>query len=102
MGNSSRLYMDIMALNNEVTGSCTFPIIKFPDGTTKRILLDCGLFQEIEYSELNAKFPFDPENIDHVLITHNHVDHTGRLPFLVKCGYRGDIHMSYTTSKLIS
>ena len=102
MGNSNRFYIDIMALHDEVTGSCILNIIKFPDGTTKRILVDCGLFQEIEYSELNTRLPFDSENIDDVIITHNHVDHTGRLPFLVKCGYRGDIHMSYTTSKLIS
>lgn len=102
MGNSSRFYVDIMALHNEVTGSCMLNVIKFPDGTTKRLLVDCGLYQEVEYSELNTRFPFDAENIDYVVITHNHVDHTGRLPFLVKSGYRGDIHMSCSTSKLIS
>lgn len=102
MGNSNRFYIDIMVLHNEVTGSCILIIIKFPDSTTKRIVVDCGLFQEAEYSELNTQLPFDPENIDYVIVTHNHVDHTGRLPFLVKNGYRGDIHMSYSTSKLIS
>lgn len=101
MGNSNRFYIDIMALHNEVTGSCILCIIKFPDGTTKRLVVDCGLFQELEYSELNTRLPFDADNIDYVVVTHNHVDHTGRLPLLVKNGYRGDIHMSHTTTKLL-
>lgn len=101
MGNTNRFYVDTMALHKEVTGSCILNIIKFPDGRTKRVLVDCGLFQESEYSELNKSIPFNALNLDYVIVTHNHVDHTGRLPFLVKNGYRGDIHMSTTTSKLI-
>lgn len=101
MGNTSRFYADIMALHKEVTGSCSLIPIKFPDGHTKKILVDCGLFQEMEYSEFNKTLPFDSNDIDYVLVTHNHVDHTGRLPLLVKNGYSGDIHMSLTTSKLI-
>lgn len=102
MGNSSRFYADIMALHDEVTGSCIQCIIKFPDDTTKFILVDLGLYQEIEYSELNKNLPFNVSNVDHVIVTHNHVDHTGRLPLLVREGYRGDIHMSNSTAKLIS
>lgn len=101
MGNVCRTYIDVMALHKEVTGSCILLIIKFPNGDTKRILIDCGLFQEAEYSDLNKTFPFDPEKIDCVIVTHNHVDHTGRLPYLVKNGYRNDILMSEDTSKLI-
>lgn len=101
MGNTTRFYVDVMALHKEVTGSCILNIIKFPDGTTKRVLVDCGLFHENEYAEYNKAFPFDAEKIDHVIVTHNHIDHTGRLPMLIKNGYHGDIHMSYTTAKLI-
>lgn len=101
MGNTNRFYVDIMALHKEVTGSCLLNIIKFPNGSTKRVLVDCGLFQETETFMYNKSFPFDAEKVDYVVVTHNHVDHTGRLPMLVKNGYRGDIHMSYTTSKLI-
>lgn len=101
MGNSCRTYVDIMALHKEVTGSCILLIVKLPNNTVKRIVIDCGLFQEVEYSELNKNLPFDPQNIDFVIITHNHVDHTGRLPYLVKKGYRGKIYMSEDTSKLI-
>lgn len=102
MGNTNRFYVDVMALHEEVTGSCILNNIKFPDGTTKKVLVDCGLFQEMEYSELNKGLPFNASDIDYVIVTHNHVDHTGRLPLLVKNGFRGNIHMSYTTSKLIS
>lgn len=102
MGNANRFYVDIMALHKEVTGSCIINIIKFPDGSTKKVLIDCGLFQEMDYSELNKSLPFNPAEIDYVLVTHNHVDHTGRLPLLRKLGYNGDIFMTKTTSKLIS
>ena len=101
MGNTVRFYVDLMALHKEVTGSCILATIKFPDETTKKVLVDCGLFQEMNYSQLNRNLPFSAEDIDYVIVTHNHVDHTGRLPLLVKNGYRGDIHMSNTTSKLI-
>lgn len=101
MGNTKRLYVDIMALHKEVTGSCMLVIVKFPDGRTKKLVVDCGLFQESTYSELNRTLPFDCTTIDHVFVTHNHVDHTGRLPFMVKNGYRGPIHMAETTTKLV-
>lgn len=101
MGSLSRLYADTIALNKEVTGSAIINTITFPDSTKKKVLVDFGLYQESEYSELNKSLPFDPSNIDHVIVTHNHVDHTGKLPFLVKNGYRGDIHMSESTAKLL-
>ena len=70
MGKTQGLYMDIMALHKEVTGSCILVIIKFPNGTTKKIIVDCGLFQESEYSEFNKVLPFNADEIDHVLVTH--------------------------------
>lgn len=101
MGNSNRFYADVMALHEEVTGSCMLLNIKFPDRSAKKILIDCGLFQEADYSKYNQTLPFDVTNIDHVIVTHNHVDHTGRLPLLVKKGYQGKIHMSYDTATLL-
>ena len=101
MGNAYRFYADIMVLHDEVTGSCILIIIKFPNGLTKKIVVDCGLFQETEYSELNTSFPFNASDIDYVLITHNHVDHTGRIPLLFKYGYRGDVHVTNSTAKLL-
>ena len=59
----------------------------------KNILIDCGMFQGLkELRDMNwNKFPFPPENIDLVLLTHGHLDHTGALPRLVKEGFKGRI-----------
>jgi metallo-beta-lactamase family protein len=71
-----------------VTGSC-----HLVECAGKRILIDCGLFQGgRELAEENAEpFGFDPASIDFLLLTHAHLDHCGRLPLLVKRGFRGEI-----------
>jgi metallo-beta-lactamase family protein len=70
-----------------VTGSCH--LIEF---NGKRILVDCGIFQGNRHlrDENYEPFPFDPTEIDMVVVTHAHQDHIGRLPKLVKEGYQGD------------
>jgi metallo-beta-lactamase family protein len=71
-----------------VSGSCY--MLEVDD---KKILIDCGLFQGVKEFELknHQPFPFDPKEIDCVIITHSHLDHIGRLPMLVKAGFRGHI-----------
>ena len=71
-----------------VTGSCYLV-----ECAGTRILIDCGLFQGgRELEEENAEqFGFDPVEIGFVLLTHAHLDHCGRLPLLVKRGFRGEI-----------
>lgn len=70
----------------------------------KRILLDCGLFQGEgkEGNELNRHFGFDPHSIDHVLMSHAHIDHSGLLPRLVREGFTGPIHCNEPTRDLLS
>lgn len=97
MGMKEKMFVDIMATQPEVTGSCNPLIVKYPDKTTTRFIVDCGLFQEKDYSKYNKEFPFDGKNIDFALITHNHVDHIGRLPLLVKKGFTGPIYASKAT-----
>ena len=76
-----------------VTGSC-----HLIEARGRRILVDCGLFQGNEVEKLNQHpFPFDPAEIDAVLLTHGHLDHCGRLPLLVDRGYRGAIHAIHST-----
>lgn len=76
-----------------VTGSC-----HLIEARGRRILVDCGLFQGGDVARLNQEpFPFEPRDVDAVLLTHGHLDHCGRLPLLVTGGYRGPIHAIHST-----
>ena len=65
----------------------------------KQLLVDCGLFQG--YKNLRSMnweaFPFDPRQLDAVVLTHAHLDHSGALPLLVKRGYRGPVFATPST-----
>jgi metallo-beta-lactamase family protein len=67
-----------------------------------KILLDCGLFQGLNTQELNQQFAFDPKEIDYVVLSHAHIDHTGLLPRLVGKGYTGKIFCTAATKDLCS
>lgn len=73
---------------DSVTGSCH--LIQFNE---KKILLDCGQFQGSSREEkLNfSDFEFNPSEIDYVFLSHSHIDHCGRIPLLVKRGFKGQI-----------
>jgi len=68
----------------------------------KRILLDCGLYQghRDEAYERNITFPFEPNDIDAIVLSHAHIDHSGNLPGIVKQGFRGDIFCTSATRDL--
>jgi len=74
--------------DQNVTGSCHL----FEFGG-KKILIDCGLYQGgREMDEENAEpFGFEPSSIDYLLLTHAHLDHCGRIPLLIKRGFKGEI-----------
>jgi metallo-beta-lactamase family protein len=67
--------------------------------TGKKILLDCGMFQGMgkDNDSLNRHWGFNPSEIDYVIISHAHVDHSGLLPKLVKDGFRGSIYATPAT-----
>ncbi|MEK7508000.1 MAG: MBL fold metallo-hydrolase [Patescibacteria group bacterium] len=82
----------------EVTGS-NYLLESGVKGQESRILIDCGLHQGSHYAERQnfEPFPYDPKNIDSVFITHAHLDHIGRIPKLVKDGFRGKIYSTNAT-----
>ncbi len=80
-----------------VTGSCYHLV-----GDDVQILVDCGMYQGRNSDEVNrAPFKFDPRQIDYVLLTHAHLDHSGMLPKLVADGFNGRIITTSGTAELI-
>jgi len=81
----------------EVTGTCYL----LETGSHK-VLIDCGIFQggEGDSKRNHLPFPFKPQEIDAVFVTHPHMDHVGRVPQLVKRGYRGPIFATPPTVEL--
>ncbi|MGE4276395.1 MAG: MBL fold metallo-hydrolase RNA specificity domain-containing protein [Lawsonibacter sp.] len=79
-----------------VTGSCYCLEVG-----GKKILIDCGLQQGRDEHDENA-LSFNPSYIDFCIVTHAHIDHSGRIPLLVKEGYTGQIFTTRLTAKLIS
>lgn len=65
-----------------------------------KILLDCGMFQGINTSDLNLTFGFDAAKVDYVILSHAHIDHTGLLPRLIKLGFEGKIYCTPATKSL--
>ncbi|MCW8795542.1 MAG: MBL fold metallo-hydrolase [Chlorobium sp.] len=89
--------LEFYGATSRITGSCHILRI---DG--RRILLDCGLVQGMEEEEaLNREpFPFDPREIDAVVLSHGHIDHSGRVPLLVKNGFDGPVYTHPATRDL--
>ncbi len=79
-----------------VTGSCYLL-----ETAATRVLVDCGLYQERKYQNRNWNpFPFSPETLDAVFLTHAHLDHSGLLPKLVREGFQGKIYCTQATSEI--
>jgi len=82
----------------QVTGSCYLL-----ETDSSRILLDCGMFQGSRATERQneADFPFDPAGIDAVVLSHAHLDHCGRLPKLLKDGFKGPVFLTEASFPLL-
>ena len=82
----------------EVTGSKHL----ITTNSGKSLLLDCGMFQGkgLETDSLNRDLMFDPSSIDHIILTHAHIDHAGLIPYMYKLGFRGSVICSNATRDL--
>lgn len=82
----------------EVTGSKHLIITQ----KNKKILLDCGLYQGkgLETDGLNRDMGFDPKEINHIILTHAHIDHSGLIPYIYKLGFRGSVICTNATRDL--
>jgi metallo-beta-lactamase family protein len=82
----------------EVTGSCH--LIEL---SGSRVLFDCGLIQGRRKDELrnHDAFPFNPASLDAVVLSHAHIDHSGRLPMLIAQGFKGKIHSHAASCDLV-
>ena len=81
-----------------VTGSCHILHIN-----GKTVLLDCGLYQGRDEKVIgNEEFDFIPKEVDYVILSHAHIDHSGRIPLLYKMGFKGEILSTEATKDLCS
>ena len=86
--------LTFIGADHEVTGSC-----HLIEACGKNILVDCGMEQGPDLYE-NQEIPVAPGDIDFVLLTHAHIDHSGKIPLLCKQGFHGDIVCTFATSDL--
>lgn len=84
----------------EVTGSK----VLITTDKNKKILLDCGMYQGkgMETDTLNRRLGFEPEDINYLILSHAHIDHTGLVPYLYKQGFRGSVICTNATRDLCS
>ncbi|HEY9001580.1 MAG TPA: MBL fold metallo-hydrolase [Mucilaginibacter sp.] len=91
------MYITFHGAARQVTGSKH--LIQLKNGTN--ILLDCGLFQGVrDADDLNGHFGFNPKKVDHLLLSHAHIDHCGLIPRLVAEGFNGHIVCTPSTMNL--
>ncbi len=91
------MHLQVCGAAREVTGSCYLV-----EAGRTQCLVDCGMHQGGAKEELENRrpFPFDPREIDFLLLTHAHIDHSGLIPRLAKEGFKGPIYATSSTADL--
>jgi len=93
-----RMKIQFLGAAGEVTGSKH--LITTEHG--RKILFDCGSFQGkgLETDQLNRELNFEPESLDHIILTHAHIDHSGLIPYYYRQGFRGSVICTHATRDL--
>lgn len=89
--------LNFYGASRQVTGSCFLLTVD-----NLNILIDCGLAQGTDERTIGNGLPFKAESIDYVLLTHAHIDHSGKLPILAKEGFKGTVYATSATMELAS
>lgn len=92
------MQIQILGAAREVTGSKF--LLSLENG--KKILLDCGMYQGkgMETDAMNRDLGFEPSEIDYLILSHAHIDHSGLIPYITKLGFRGRIITTHATRDL--
>lgn len=95
----NEMTLTFLGAAGEVTGSCYLV-----EGRGLRFLVDCGMFQGGHNADAKnrAPFAFAPEDLDFVVLTHAHIDHSGLLPKLCRDGFSGPVHVTAATADLLA
>lgn len=86
-----------------VTGSLYLLEYTAPDKSKCAFILDCGYFQvgqKVNLLKLNSRLLFDPKKLDCIVLTHAHLDHCGRIPYMVRKGFGGRIYSTEATREI--
>ena len=97
-GNKSMINLHFFGAAQTTTGS-----MHMVECNGKKVLMDCGLLQgkRKESFEANRNLPFNPREIAAIILSHAHIDHCGKIPALVRQGYRGPIYSTPATRDLV-
>lgn len=88
------MLIEFIGADHEVTGSCHYLEL-----AGKRLLVDCGMEQGVDVYQ-NQELPVNPGEIDYILLTHAHIDHSGLLPLMYAQGFRGQVYSTGATKEL--
>lgn len=102
IGKTDNFYVHRYCRHNKVTGSNFLYSVHWPNGENVRFFVDAGAKQgEDDIGFFNGFFPFNTGKISFGIVTHNHFDHIGLLPVIVRQGFKGLIFTSYSTANLM-
>jgi metallo-beta-lactamase family protein len=97
-----KMKLTFLGATGTVTGSKYLLTCEAKAGAEKRILIDCGLFQGLKQLRLKnwSKLPINPSDVEAVILTHAHIDHSGYLPLFVKNGFSGKVYCTEASRDL--